>query len=230
MSDSSSQARENHIPSQCTGTGPVAPAVAHDGYEFAKILQQKVSDQGLKIVEEELERFMQRTRDRLNLVSPSLSVEELSKEIRRYVAFHFGNPCARVMTGIKRGPNDWNKFQHENFRDAKAELGTCLSFIYLLLIFLVSSSPSGVQISNKAVIEFLSKQWKERQKDGLSMNGTEDGSTTTRSTTPTPMFQTPKPVGDLIIPSERNKWNNERTRMWDTIKKSVRISSTSHTY
>ena len=131
MSNSSPQAGENHIPSQSTETGPVAPAVTHDGYEFAKILQQNISDEGLKIVEEELEEFMQRSRGRLNLLSPGLGADELSKQIRSLVAFHFGYPCARVMTSTQRASNGWNKFQRENFEDAKAELGTCLGFIYL---------------------------------------------------------------------------------------------------
>jgi hypothetical protein len=230
MSNSPSQARENHIGSQSTGTGSVASSVTPDGcdgYEFAKNLQQKVSDEGLKIVREELEEFMQRSRDRLNLLRPGLGVDELSKEIRSLVAFHFGYPCARVMTSTTRATNDWNTFIHENFGDAKAELGTCLGFIYLLLISPASTSPPGAQISRSMVIGLLAKKWKALEKDGLG--GTEEGSmTTTRSTTPT--SRTPKPVGDLIMPSEHEKWNKERTRMWDTIKKSVRISSTSHTY
>jgi hypothetical protein len=229
-SSSSSQAGENHIGSQSAGIGPVASAVTHegyDGYEFAKNLQQKVSDEGLKIVREELDEFMQRSRDRLNLIRPGKGVDELSKEIRSLVAFHFGYPCARVMTSTTRATNDWNTFIHENFVDAKAELGTCLGFIYLLLISPVSTSPQGVQMSRSMVIGLLAKRWHEREKDGLGT--TEDESmTTTRSTTPT--SRTPKLVGDLIIPSEREKWNKERTRMWDTIKKSVRISSSSHTY
>ena len=49
---------------------------------------------------------MQRSRDRLNSLIPGLGVNELSKEIRSLVAFHFGYSCARVMISTTRAPND----------------------------------------------------------------------------------------------------------------------------
>ena len=131
MADSSSEVEETRSQSQYSGIRPVTPAVTLNGYEFSKTLLEKVSDECLTIVKEELEDFMQRTRDRLNLVKPGLSVDELSKEVCRLVSFYFGNPSARIMTGTKRAPNEWNKFIHENFSKAKAELGTYFPFIYL---------------------------------------------------------------------------------------------------
>jgi hypothetical protein len=83
MPGSSTQVEESRTQSNGTGAGTVAPDVTRDGFEISKMLLQKASDECLAIVEEELQGFMERTRDRLNLVAPGVTIDKhkLSKEI-----------------------------------------------------------------------------------------------------------------------------------------------------
>lgn len=126
MADSFSEESASNTQSPAERVCPILP---NDGYEYSKLLFEKAaSDPFLKIVAEEFHRCMERTKNRLNEISPGLSAHELSeysKEIRRMVSFCFGNPTARAMTGTVRKPNEWNDFQREEFRRIDAELCTC---------------------------------------------------------------------------------------------------------
>ena len=227
MPDSSTQVKESRTQSNGTEAGTVAPDVTHDGHEISKMLLQKAYDECLAIVGEELQDFEERTRARLNLVSPGFVIDEheLTKKVQESVAFIFGKPTAKVMIGTKRRTNDWNKFQENNFKAIQMELSNCLHLKYLMLIFAESQSPPGVQVSRKETVGALSKRWKEC-KDALDTN-TEESMISTRSTTP---MSAQVPIGDRIIPPDRESWKKERKRLWSSIKQSVRISYTIHIY
>lgn len=78
-----------------------------------------------KIVREELDIFFRKTRERLNAISyESVSLDDLSKEIRQIVSYRLGFPNAKAVTSLKRSPNDWNIYQKDNFKRVKTELGT----------------------------------------------------------------------------------------------------------
>jgi hypothetical protein len=131
------------------------------------------------------------------------------------------------MTCTKRRTSGWNKFQGNNFKAVQEELGNCLHLKYLVLTFPESQSPQGVRVSRKEIVGVLGKRWKQ-QRDKNALDTSAEGSmTSTRSTTPTPAST---PIGDLIIPPESETWKKERKRLWSTIKQSVRIPYTAHTY
>jgi hypothetical protein len=125
MTASSASVEEPRI--QPNGTVP--STCTRNGYEFSRNLLDECCIES-RIVQEELETFFERTRTRLNLLDQcSSSIDELTKEVRNLVAFHFGNPSAKAMTNMKRAQNNWNKFEKENFKAIYAELGTCLPLL-----------------------------------------------------------------------------------------------------
>jgi len=125
MPDSFASFEEGRI--QPNGTVP--SACTRDGYDLSRYFLDECCSES-KIVQEELENFFERTRTRLNLVGQcSTSIEELAKEVRKLVAFHFGNPAAKTMTNMKRASNSWNKFEAQHFKEIQAELGTCLPLL-----------------------------------------------------------------------------------------------------
>jgi hypothetical protein len=86
-----------------------------------------------KIVGDLLDTFFSDCRRRLNEIkSDTVPLDQLSKEIRKLIAFRFGLATAKTVTGTKRSSNAWNQFQSRNFKSAKFELGT---YSLLLTIF-----------------------------------------------------------------------------------------------
>jgi hypothetical protein len=198
--------------------GTVPSTCTHDGYEFSRNLLDKCCVES-KIVQEELETFFERTRTRLNLLDQcSSSIDELTKEVRNLVAFHFGNPSAKTMTNMKRAQNNWNNFEKQNFKAIQAELGTCLSLTCFVLIFPVASSGGGT-VSREELNQLLRERYHQwTPDDALSTEDTllsmDSSTSSTRST---------MPLGDILFPVQSEKWKSERKRLWEGMKASVSI-------
>ena len=164
-----------------------------------------------KIVREELEIFLHRTRERLNTItSDSVSLDDLSKEIRQMVSYRLGFPNAKAVATLKRSKNDWNTYQKENFKRVKTELGTPPLFLSELTL---DGSPSRSDVLRRLVETYKSRE----PENTASSAPTSPMSTSSESTS-----HTPTPVGDALIRDQGPaEWNRQRNNLFNEIKKIV---------
>jgi len=81
------------------------------------------SSEVFRAVNEELELFLSKVRERIKAISSSLNSDRgADADILGAISQRFGYPNARSCLSFIRGPSGWNGFQHDNFNRKQAEL------------------------------------------------------------------------------------------------------------
>ena len=77
------------------------------------------SSPAVKVIGEELELFLSRSRERLNEITDEpLSEDVLSEMITKMVSFRLGNPTARTIISARRSSDAWNVYQKEHSHES----------------------------------------------------------------------------------------------------------------
>jgi hypothetical protein len=93
-----------------------------DGYLLA-MQNMDASSPAVKMIGEELEVFLSRSREKLNeITNGSVSEHELSKAVIKLISFRLGKPTARTIMSVKRSPNAWNIYLRANYESVKSEM------------------------------------------------------------------------------------------------------------
>src|SRR5579864_7387506 len=111
------------MPNTLTLTNEFEPnARRFDGtYDFAMQLMNEYSEASI-IINEELDAFYERASERLKRAQPNLSPAQADIELKKAIAFRFGNPTAKSCTLFRKAPNRWNSFLKDNFHQKEEEV------------------------------------------------------------------------------------------------------------
>ena len=111
------------MPNTLTLTNEFEPnARRFDGiYDFAMQLMNEYSEAS-RIINEGLDAFYERAAERLQREQPNLSPTQADVELKKAVAFRFGNPVAKSHISFRKAPNRWNSFLRDNFHQKEGKV------------------------------------------------------------------------------------------------------------
>lgn len=82
-----------------------------------------------EIIDEELDKFWESTRNRLNAIDQTtlpeemaLQVQNAQSDLRRAISTHFGDPVARSCVTVHRRKNGWNRFSRDGYKRIREQM------------------------------------------------------------------------------------------------------------
>jgi hypothetical protein len=85
-------------------------------FELTKISNRNVPES--RVIDEAIDAFYKTAMEGFKYLYPEQSEAESKDAIQKALAAHFGNPLAKELLSLPRGPTPWNGFVKDNYKSS----------------------------------------------------------------------------------------------------------------